>query len=145
MSDTPEGSRPLHLQTIDSLFAELIGGTSVSVGDQNDQFALKNVDSRSILNWYRLNRNKWAGNVMASDVEAMESAMKSSPAALPMPDPVTPKAGRRLLLAKVVAHRFAGVHAGVHAYGTAELGHSEQQLNHALSGVRRCDSVLEDS
>jgi hypothetical protein len=33
MSDTPKSSRPLHLQTIDSLFAELIGGASVSVGE----------------------------------------------------------------------------------------------------------------
>ncbi len=35
---------------------------------------------------------------------------------MPVPDIVTPKAGRRLRLAKVVAHRFGGVHA----YGTPD-------------------------
>jgi hypothetical protein len=116
MSNTPKSSRPLHLQTIDSLFAELIGGASVSVGEDNAEFRLDSANSRAILNWYRLNRTKWVGNVMAPDVEAMVSAMLTAPPALPIPDIVTPKASRRLRLAKVVAHRFAGVHA----YGTAD-------------------------
>jgi hypothetical protein len=116
MSGTSKSSRPLHLQTIDSLFAELIIGSSVSVGEDNTQFRFDNTDSRAILNWYRLNRTKWAGNVMATDVEAMVSAAPIAPPTLPIPDIVIPKAGRRLRLAKVVAHRFAGVHA----YGTAE-------------------------
>jgi hypothetical protein len=117
MSEAERSSRPLHLQTIDSLFAELIGGDSVSVGDANAQFRLDNADGRAILNWYRLNRTKWAGNVMAVDVEAMVSALLTAPPTLSIPDIVIPKAGRRLRLAKVVAHRFAGVHA----YGTAEV------------------------
>jgi hypothetical protein len=108
--------RPLHLQTIDSLFAELISGVSVSVGEDNNEFRLQNTDSRSILNWYRLSRSKWTGNVMAADVEAMVSAMPDAPPALPIPDVVIPKAGRRLYLVRVMAHRFAGVHA----YGTAD-------------------------
>jgi RNase_H superfamily/AAA domain len=116
MSDTPKSLRPLHLQTIDSLFAELIGGASISVGEDNAEFRLDNADSRAILNWYRLNRTRWVGNVMAPDVEAMVSAMLTPAPALPIPDIVAPKAGRRLRLAKVVAHRFAGVHA----YGTAD-------------------------
>jgi hypothetical protein len=116
MSGASKSSRPLHLQTIDSLFAELIGGANISVEGDNAEFRLDNADSRAILNWYRLNRTKWAGNVMAIDVEAMVSAMRTAPPALPIPDIVIPKAGRRLRLAKVVAHRFAGVHA----YGTAE-------------------------
>ncbi len=116
MSDSLKNLRPLHLQTIDSLLAELIGGASVSAGDDNAEFHLDGADSRSILNWYRLNRAKWAGNVMAPDVEAMVSAMPTSPPSLPIPDIVTPKAGRRLRLAKLMAHRFAGVHA----YGTAD-------------------------
>ena len=55
MSQTATSSRPLHLQTIDSLFAELIGGASVSVGKENAEFRLERSDSRAILNWYRLN------------------------------------------------------------------------------------------
>jgi hypothetical protein len=106
----------LHLQTIDSLFAELIGGASVSVGEGNAEFRLDNVDSRAILNWYRLNQTKWAGNVMAPDVETMVLAILVELPAIPIPAVVTPKAGRRLHLAKLVAHRFAGVHA----YGTAD-------------------------
>ncbi len=67
MSDTSKSARPLHLQTIDSLFAELMGGAVISVGEDNAEFRLNNADSRAILNWYRLNRTKWAGNVMAPD------------------------------------------------------------------------------
>jgi hypothetical protein len=121
MPDAPKSLRPLHLQTIDSLFAELIGGASVSVGADDAEFCLHHADSRAVLNWYRLNRTKWAGNVMAPDVEAMVSATTTAPPALPIPDIITPKAGRRLRLAKVVAHRFAGVHA----YGTADVPPSD--------------------
>jgi hypothetical protein len=116
MTETSKSSRPLHLQTIDSLFAELIGGSSVAVGEDNVEFHFDNADSRAVLNWYRLNKTKWAGNVMAVDVEAIVSAVPTIPPTLPIPNIVVPRAGRRLSLAKVVAHRFAGVHA----YGTAE-------------------------
>lgn len=116
MADTARNSRPLHLQTIDSLFAELISGASVSVGEDDVEFRFDNTDSRSILNWYRMNRTKWAGNVMALDVEAMVTAMPSPPPTLSVPQVSIPKPGRRLRLAKVVAHRFAGVHS----YGTAD-------------------------
>lgn len=110
-------SRPLHLQTIETLFAELISGASVSVGDEdNTEFSLDNPDSRATLNWYRLNRAKWSGNVMAPDVEALVSSTLTTPAALATPDIVIPKAGRRLRLAKLIAHRFAGIHA----YGTSD-------------------------
>lgn len=109
-------SRPLHLQTIDSLFAELISGVSVSVGEGDVEFSLRNTDSRAILNWFRLNRAKWAGKVMAQDVEALVSAMPTAPPALPIPDVIVPSPGRRLRLVKIEAHRFAGVHS----YGTAQ-------------------------
>lgn len=116
MTDAPKSARPLHLQTVDSLFAELIGGARVSVGADNAEFSIDNADSRAILNWYRINRGKWAGNVMAVDIEALVSAQLTVPPTLPIPEVVIPKADRRLTLAKVVAHRFAGVHA----YGTAD-------------------------
>jgi hypothetical protein len=116
MSDAQKSSRPLHLQTIESLFAELIGGAMISVGDANSDFSLDNADSRAILNWYRLNQNKWPGNVMAPDVEAIVTAMLAKVPALPVPQVVVAKAGRKLQLAKAVVHRFAGVHA----YGTPD-------------------------
>ena len=116
MSDTAKSSRPLHLQTIGSLFAELIGGAGVSVGEDNSEFCLENKDSRAILNWYRLNQPKWAGYVMPPDVEAIVSAILLALPAVAIPDIVTPRPSRRLRLKKVVAHRFAGVHA----YGTPD-------------------------
>lgn len=116
MSAASKSSRPLHLQTLQSLFAELIGGAAISVGDAGAMFSLDNADSRAILNWYRLNQNKWSGNVMAADVEAIVTAMLAKPPTLPVPDIVAAKAGRKLQLAKIVAHRFAGVHA----YGTPD-------------------------
>jgi AAA domain len=54
---------------------------------------------------------------MAPDVEAMVSAILTAPPTLPIPEIVTSKVARRLRLAKVVAHRFAGVHA----CGTADV------------------------
>lgn len=110
------GSRPLHLQTIESLFAELISGASVSVSETETEFRFENIDSRALLNWYRKNQAKWAGNVMATDVEAMVTDITATPPVLPIPPVVVAKSNRRLRLVKVIAHRFAGVHA----YGTAE-------------------------
>src|SRR3546814_17204538 len=71
MPDTPKDSRPLHLQTIDSLFAELLGGASISVGKDNVEFRLDNADSRAILNWYRLNRTKWASKIRRASCREM--------------------------------------------------------------------------
>lgn len=116
MSEKLKRLRPLHLQTIDSLFAELIGGESVSAGDDDAEFRLDNADSRAVLYWYGMNRPKWAGNVMTPDVEAMVTGILTTPPPTPIPNVVTPRAGRRLRLAKVVAHRFAGVHS----YGTED-------------------------
>jgi hypothetical protein len=116
MVDLLRTPRPLHLQTIDSLLADLISSVGISVGENNAEFRLPSAASRSILNWYRLNRSKWANNVMAADIEAMVSEMTNSPPNLPPADATAPKPGRRLNLVKVVAHRFAGVHA----YGTME-------------------------
>jgi len=103
----------LHLQTIESLFAELIGGRTVAT-DTDGGFQLQNTDSRAALNWYRQNRPKWAGNVTTVDVEAIAGCLDKPLPALPVPPIATPNSKRRLRLIKVVAHRFAGIHA----YGT---------------------------
>jgi hypothetical protein len=116
MSDSATGARPLHLQTIDSLFAELINGATIAIGPDSAEFRLDSQDSRATLNWYRLNRQKWAGNVMTADVEAIVNAMSVALPSLPIPDISVPGAQRWLRLAKIVAHRFAGIHA----YGTVE-------------------------
>ncbi|MDK1494484.1 hypothetical protein QN219_31625 [Sinorhizobium sp. 7-81] len=116
MNDTTASGRPLHLQTIDSLFAELIGGASVSAGENQRAFRLEDADSRKILNWYRVSRSKWAGKVMAADVDAIASSMLAPLPNLPIPEVLTPATNRRLKVARVIAHRFAGLHS----YGTVE-------------------------
>jgi predicted ATPase len=113
MSDNSVSPRPLHLQTIESLFAELIGGGIIAT-DVDGGFQLQNVDSRAALNWYRQNRPKWAGNVMTVDVEAIADCLDKPLPSLPVPPVATLNSKRRLRLAKVIAHRFAGIHA----YGT---------------------------
>ena len=113
MTASKEQPRPLHLQTIESLFAELIGGGAVQV-DGGEAFSLTVDDSRAILNWYRVNQTKWAGNVAAKDVEALVDSQTASVSALPIPALGTPAKKRRLRLVKLEAHRFAGIHA----YGT---------------------------
>jgi predicted ATPase len=116
MSESPKAPRPLHLQTIDSLFAELIGGGKVLVGENGETFGLESPDSRAIVNWYRVNRSKWAGNVMTPDVEAIASALLAPIPSLAIPELGTIGTQRRLRLTKLVAHRFGGIHA----YGTFE-------------------------
>jgi hypothetical protein len=103
--------RPLHLQTIDSLFAELIGGERIGVGADGETFGLETPRSKAVLDWYRRNRPKWPGNVAITDIEAICDYMATTPPVLPAPEIVTPDSARRLKLVKVVAHRFAGVHA----------------------------------
>jgi hypothetical protein len=116
MSNPNAPSRPLHLQTIDSLFAELIGGADISVGESGATFGLKNSDSRAILNWYRQNRSKWAGNVMAADVDAIVNALQTPVPTLTVPEIASSGKAKHLRLAKLVAHRFGGIHS----YGTVD-------------------------
>ncbi len=82
--------------------------------DNNDALSLPTNDSRAILNWYRGNQAKWAGNVAAKDVEALVDSQSASVPAVPIPALGTPAKKRRLRLIKLEAHRFAGIHA----YGT---------------------------
>jgi len=103
--------RPLHLQSIESLFAELIGGERIDVGSDGETFGLESAKSRAVLDWYRRNRPKWSGNVMTADVEAICDHMGTALPVLPVPEITVPNSARRLKLVKVVAHRFAGVHA----------------------------------
>ena len=111
-----EQARPLHLQTVESLFAELISGETVQI-DSGETFSLSNDDSRAILNWYRLNARRWTGNVTAKDVEAIVDSQSSTIPTLPIPPMSDPREKRVLRLRRLEAHRFAGIHA----YGTYEI------------------------
>ena len=111
----PAVTRPLHLLTTDILLVDLISGRAIST-NEGQVLALSSDHARSVLNWYRVNRTKWAGNVMAADCEAIIDAVASTPPALPAPSLSAVRARKKLTLIRVVAHRFAGLHA----YGTAE-------------------------
>lgn len=108
-------ARPLHLHTVESVCADLISGRPVGVGVENTSYKLESASSRSILEWYRVNRGKWAGNVMGGDIEAIVNAAAIDPPELATTAPSAEPVKRRLELFKVEAHRFGGLHA----YGTS--------------------------
>lgn len=104
-------ARDIHLLTTDALLADLIGGQAVKVRD-GERLSITSDDARAVLDWYRRNPGKWAGNLNAGDAEAIIDAVGTPP---PTIEPVTDTAAtgpiRTLRLVKVVAHRFAGLHA----------------------------------
>lgn len=110
MVDEQHAARDIHLLTTDALLADLIGARAIAVG-AGKHFSLDTDDARTVLDWYRRNRGKWAGNLAAVDVEAIVDTIGTAP-------PVTENAvedgavrtNRTLQLVKVVAHRFAGLH-----------------------------------
>jgi hypothetical protein len=105
--------RALHLLTTDMLLADLISGRIIATSEGHS-LSLASNHARSVLNWYRGNRSKWTGDVMAADCEAIVDSTSSLPPQLPVPDAVGATTTRRLRLVRIEAHRFAGPHA----YGT---------------------------
>lgn len=117
MTSTEDGGaaavRPLHLLTIDTLLADLISGRVIATSEGHS-LILPTEQARSALNWYRLNRGKWAGNVMAADCDAIVDAIATTPPDIVSSAGTPTHAPRYLTLARLKAHRFAGLHA----YGT---------------------------
>ena len=107
-------ARPLHLHTVESLCSDLISGRPVGVGKQNTDYRLESTVSRSILEWYRANRDRWAGNVRREDIEAIVDAVGKAPPEVSATNVEGREVKRRLKLARLEAHRFGGLHA----YGT---------------------------
>lgn len=105
--------RALHLLTTDILLADLISGRDI-VTSEGHPLSLTTDHARSALDWYRRNRHKWAGNVMTADCEALIDAIGSTPPELPTPAASGATEIKHLRLVRMVAHRFAGLHA----YGT---------------------------
>jgi len=106
--------RPLHLLTIEILLAELISGRPI-VTSEGQQLSLSTDHARSILNWYRINRAKWASNLSVQDCDAIVDAISLKPPVLTAPEVAAAQSIKRFKLARLVAHRFAGLHS----YGTA--------------------------
>lgn len=109
-------ARPLHLHTIESLSADLVSGRAVGVGSENTDFKLQSEVSRSILEWYRVNRGEWAGNVAARDIDAIVHAIEVDPPDVSAIAATSESTNRQLELVKIEAHRFGGLHA----YGTSD-------------------------
>lgn len=103
--------RDIHLLTTDALLADLIGGRAIAVA-AGEHLTLDSDDARALLDWYRRNRGKWAGNLSEGDVDAIIDVIGTAPPMLQtaiQSGPVHPI--KMLQLVKVVAHRFAGLHA----------------------------------
>jgi hypothetical protein len=101
---------PLYGHTIDSVCAELVSGRAVQIGD-DEEFRFKSSITRALFGWYVDNKDKWAGRNMVEDVDRMvdrlEKRLPARPAARFQP---TRRQKRYLHLARIQAHRFAGIH-----------------------------------
>lgn len=111
MADDTGAPRDIHLLTTDALLADLIGGRAVALGGGR-QLALASDDARAVLDWYRRNRGKWAGNLSAADTDAIIDVIGAPPPTTEAEaEDGTTRTNKLLRLVKVQAHRFAGLHA----------------------------------
>ncbi|MES3043993.1 ATP-binding protein [Sphingomonas faeni] len=111
MADDTSTPRDIHLLTTDALLADLIGGRAVALGG-GEQLALASDDARAVLDWYRRNRGKWAGNLSAADTDAIIDVIGTPPPTTEAEaEDGMARTNKLLRLVKVEAHRFAGLHA----------------------------------
>lgn len=112
MPESPANvTRDLHLLTIDSLLADLVSGRSVSVAGGGTLY-IDSDDARAVLDWYRRNPSKWAGNLTAGDAEAIVNTIGLTPPSFDAPSIASSNSEVvKLRLHKLTAHRFAGLHA----------------------------------
>lgn len=104
--------RALHLHTIDSLCADLISIRPIGVGKDDAPFQLASDAARSVLNWYYGHKNKWAGNVQSTDVEAIVDCIAKPPDSIPEAILPSPQEKKRYTLVSIRAHQFGGLHRG---------------------------------
>ncbi len=111
MADDTGAPRDIHLLTTDALLTDLIGGRAVALGG-SEQVEVTSDDARALLDWYRRNRGKWAGNLSAADTDAIIDVIGTPPSMIePETQRERARAKKLLRLVKVQAHRFAGLHA----------------------------------
>jgi len=114
---SPTDVTPLLLHTLDSLCVELVSGRGVSLSDGESVFRLASKEARTIFEWYRNNREKWAGQNRKEDVEAIAAEIAKDPPVLPSVGVGDTESVRGVVhLKRVRAHRFAGLHR----YGTPD-------------------------
>ena len=111
MCEANEGT-PLYIHTLDTLCNELVSGRAVLVDDEGHTFRLETQEARSLFEWYRNNRAKWAQSNQKRDVEALVDQIDAEPPCCPAiqlgPDSAEEK--RAVHLKSIKAHRFAGLH-----------------------------------
>lgn len=109
--DNADRPTDLEVHTIDTLCDELVSGRSVVVPENERPFLFESAETRSVFEWYRRNRAKWAQNNTKVDVESIVDQFEHDPPVLP-PIAVSTTSGtpRVWQLRSVRAHRFAGIH-----------------------------------
>lgn len=103
--------RALHLHTLDSLIADLVSGRGViTAGDK--LYALPDARTRSALQWYRAKGgDAWGANLTNPIGEEIVGAvLKDPPNVAALPARPANANSRRLILKRMTAHRFAGLH-----------------------------------
>ena len=108
-TDVQEMASPLHVLTLDTALADLLSGRGI--GGPSGIFKLGSVESRSVLDWYRRNRPKWAGNVTAVNVDGIIDSIAVVPLPVSAPANQVSRKPSVLRLQRIEAHRFAGLHA----------------------------------
>ncbi|MER9163990.1 AAA family ATPase [Mesorhizobium sp. M0715] len=101
----------LHLHTLESLLADLVSSRAVIIGG-DVLFSLPDDRARSALQWYRTRgAANWTANVSATHAEQLvDEILVKPPEVAAIPARPANANNRRLTLAKVEAHRFAGLH-----------------------------------
>ncbi|HEY6527540.1 MAG TPA: AAA family ATPase [Cellvibrionaceae bacterium] len=101
---------PLHLLTTEILLTDLISGREIAC-DETRTFTLPTVEARNVLDWYRRNRSKWAANLQVQDCESIIDSLTVELPNLGQQQTTVTQKRKHLKLAKLTAHRFAGLHA----------------------------------
>ncbi len=78
MSDSVE-PMTLHVHTLNTICDELVSGRAVLIDDGGEEFRFSSTGTRSLFDWYRRNRDKWAKNVMKTDAETLADQLGKEP------------------------------------------------------------------
>lgn len=99
----------LHLHTIDSLLKELISGRAVLV-NQTDEFKILSERSRTVLNWYKENPDKWSKPNREDDVKLIAAVYaKKPPNFAPIQHIGSIKKSLKYHLKKIEINQFGGI------------------------------------
>ena len=103
-------STPLEVHTLQTLCNELVSGRHIAIDSDGNTFALEESNTRGLFNWYRSNTNKWSGNVLKTDVEALVDSLDQTAPELPLTQVSSPKSGGRgIRITQIRVHNFGGI------------------------------------